>query len=127
MGSTVCILEVGYCAATRYHEKLTETQQEHATLTQILQQNGIVVHVLPVFLGNIGAMFHGTLADIKVTGAGAGRVARLASRSSHRVQKTIHSIVQSLRVADLTPEKRTARLDQRLLPRRHQSCGGPHQ
>ena len=48
---------MGYRAATRYHEKVTEKQQQHATLIRILQQKGYVVHVLLILLGNTGEIF----------------------------------------------------------------------
>ena len=34
MGKRIWIVEVGYCAATRYHDKMTEKQQQHAQLTR---------------------------------------------------------------------------------------------
>ena len=42
-GKTVWIVEVGYCAATRYHDKMLEKQQQHERLTQILQSKGFTV------------------------------------------------------------------------------------
>ena len=42
----VWILEVGYCAATRYYEKLAEKQQQHECLQRILEAKGVTVHIL---------------------------------------------------------------------------------
>ena len=39
-GKKVTVVEVGYCADTRYHAKLEEKQEQHAQLKGILQVAG---------------------------------------------------------------------------------------
>ena len=80
MGNHIWIVDVGYCAATRYHNKLIENQQQHAQLISLLESWGYTVDILPVLLGNTGEIFHSTLTNIKTTGADADRVDKLASR-----------------------------------------------
>ena len=63
---TVCIVEVGHCAATPYHDISLEPQHKHERLTQMLQSEGCTVHVLPVLLGSIGEIFMSPLANIKL-------------------------------------------------------------
>ena len=46
----IWIVEVGYCAATRYHNKMTEKQQQHAQLVSLLESLDHRV-MLPVLLG----------------------------------------------------------------------------
>ena len=106
-GKTVWIVEVGYCAATRYHDKLLEKQQQHERLTQILQSKGFTVHVLPVLLSNTAEIFKSMLLNIKLAGADADRVSILASRLSTHAQKSMQSIIQSHRVAEATPQQST--------------------
>ena len=106
-GKTVWIIEVGYCAATRYQDKLTEKKQQHQRLIDILQRTGYEVHLLPVLLGNTGEIFKSTLANIKLAGADADRVDRLASKLSFHAQKTMQSIVQARRVLEATCDQHT--------------------
>lgn len=78
-GNKSWILKVGCYARICYHEKLTEKLQQHATMIQILQQQGYQVHVLPILLGNTLEIVHGTLANIKYVvsaEADVGMVAR---------------------------------------------------
>ena len=82
MGKHIWIVEVGYCAATRYHDKMTEKQQQHAQLICLLESLDYRVNMLPVLLGNTGEIFHSTLTNIKYTGADADKVDKLASRLS---------------------------------------------
>ena len=104
-GKTVWIVEVEYCAATLYHDKLLEKQQQHERLPQILQSKGFTVHVLPVLLGNTGEIFKSTLSNIRLTGADADRISKLASRLSTHAQKSMQSIIQSRRVAEAAPQR----------------------
>ena len=104
-GKTVWIVEVGYCAATRYHDKFLEKQQQHERLTQISESKGFIVHVLPVLLGNTGEVFRSTLSNIKLAGADADRIGKLASRLSTHAQKSMQSIIQSRRVAEAIPQQ----------------------
>ena len=92
------IVEVGYCAATRYHDKLNEIQQQYAQLISLLESLCYRVDILPMLLGNTGEIFHSTLTNIKNTGADADRVDKLASRLSLHAQHTMQSIIQSRRV-----------------------------
>ena len=92
-GKTVWIVEVGYCAATRYHDNLLEKQQQHERMTQTLQSKGFTVHVLPVLLVNTGEIFKSTLLNIKLAGADADRISKLASRLSTHAQKSMQSII----------------------------------
>ena len=101
-GRTAWILEVGYCAATPYNDKLAEKQQQHASLVRILQRKGFTVHVLPVLLGNTGEISKSPLASIQLAGADVNRVNRIASRLSTHAQKSMQSIIQSRRVAELS-------------------------
>ena len=96
---------MGYCAATCYHAKFLEKQQQHERLTQILESKGFIVHVLPVLLGNTGEVFRSTLSNIKLAGADADRISKLASRLSTHAQKSMQSIIQSRRVAEATPHQ----------------------
>ena len=117
-GQIVWIVEVGYCAATRYHDNLREKQQQHERLTQILQSKGFTVHVLPVLLGNTGELFRSTLSNIKLAGAGADRISKLASRLSTYAQKSMQSIIQmhrspcraSFRAAELQKQHLSSQL-----------------
>ena len=86
MGKHIWIVEVGYCAATRYHNKMTEKQQQHAQLISLLESLDYRVNMLPVLLGTTGEIFHSTLTNIKNTGADADRVDKLASRLSLHAQ-----------------------------------------
>ena len=63
MGKRIWIVEVGYCAATGYHDKMTEKQQQHAQLISLLESLDYRVITLPVLLGTTGEIFHST--DIK--------------------------------------------------------------
>ena len=104
--NTAWIVEVGYCAAARYHDKLLQKQQQqHERLTQIMQSKGFTVHVLPVLLGNIGEVFRSTLSTIKLAGANADRISKLASRLSTHAQMSMQSIIQSCRLAETTPQQ----------------------
>ena len=67
-------MEVGYCGATRYHDKLLEKQ--HERLTQILQRKGFTVHVLSVLLGDTGEVLKSTLSNIKLAGADADGISK---------------------------------------------------
>ena len=93
------------CAATRYHDKILEKQEQHERLTQILQSKGYPVHVLPLLLGNTGEAFRSTLSNIKLAGADADRISKLASRLSTHAQKSMQSIIQSRRVAEAIPQQ----------------------
>ena len=44
----IWIVEVGYCAATRYNDKMTEKQQQHAQLISLLESLDYRVNMLPV-------------------------------------------------------------------------------
>ena len=77
-----------------------QKQQQHERLTQILQSKGFTVHVLPVLLGNTGEVFRSTLSNIKLAGADADGISKLASRLSTHAQKSKQSILQSRRVAE---------------------------
>ena len=100
MGKHIWIVEVGYCAATRYHNKMTEKQQQHARLISLLESLDYRVSMLPVLLGTTGEILHSTLTNIKNTGADADRVDKLASRLSLHAQHTMQSIIQSRRVVE---------------------------
>ena len=82
-----------------------EKQQQHERLTQILQSKGFIVHVLPVLLGNTGEVFRSTLSNIKLAGADADRISKLASRLSTHAQKSMQSIIHSRRVAEAIPQQ----------------------
>ena len=99
-GSTVWIVEVGYCAATRYHDKLVEKQQQHEQLISILEGKGYTVHLLPVLLGTTGEIFKSTLKNIKLAGADNDRVDRTASRLSLQAQESMQGIIQFRRVTE---------------------------
>ena len=99
-GTKVWIVEIGYCAATRYLEKLTEKLQQHQVLTDILKAKGFDVQVLPVILGNTGEIFKSSLTSIKQAGADPDRVDRLAAKLSTHAQTTMQSIIQSRRVTE---------------------------
>ena len=106
-GRTAWILELGYCAATQHNDELAEKQQQqqqHASLVRILQSKGFTVHVLPVLLGNKGDIFKSALASTQLAEADADRVNRIASRLSTHAQKSMQSIIQSRRVADLSQD-----------------------
>ena len=75
-GKTAWNVEVGYCAATRYHDKLLEKQQQHWRLTQILQRKGFTVRVLLVLLGDTGEVLKSTLSNIKLAGADADGISK---------------------------------------------------
>ena len=83
-----------YCAATRYHDKITEKQQQHAQLISLLEGLDYSVNMLPV-LGTTGEIFYSTFINIKNTSADADRVEKLASRLSLHAQHTMQSIIQS--------------------------------
>ena len=100
MGTHIWIVEVGYCAATRYHDKMNEKQQQHAQLISLLESLGYRVDILPVLLGNSGEIFHSTITNIKNTGADADRADKLASRLSLHAQRSMQSIIQSRRVME---------------------------
>ena len=100
MGKHTWIVEVGYCAAIRYHDKMTEKQQQHAQLISLLESLDYRVKILPVLLGTTGEIFHSTLTNIKNTGADTDRVDKLASRLSLHAQHTMQSIIQSRRVIE---------------------------
>ena len=117
-GKTVWIVEEGYCAATPYHDKVLEKQQQHERLTQILQSKGFTVHVLPVLLGNTGEISKSTLSNIKLAGADADRISMLASRLSTHAQKYMQSIIRSRRVAEATPQQSAQSHCRQLSPRR---------
>ena len=96
---TACIMEVGYCVATCYHDKLLEKQLQHERLTQILKSKGFTLHILPVLLGNTGEVFRSTLPNNKLAGADADRISELASFLSTLAQNSLQSIIQSRVVA----------------------------
>ena len=102
---TVWDVEVGYCAATCYRDMLLQKQQQHERLTQILHSKGFTIHVLPSLLGNTGEGFRSTLSNIKLAGADADRISKLASRLSNHAQKSMQSIIQIRRVAEAIPQQ----------------------
>ena len=105
----VWILEVGYSAATRYYEKLAEKQQQNQCLQRILEAKGVIVHILPVLLGNTGEIFNSTLHNIKQAGADHDRVDRLASQLSTHAQHAMQTIIKCRRVAENDSTARTSR------------------
>lgn len=50
----VWLVEGGYCADTKYEEKLAEKQQQHQRLQGMLQMYGYTIILLPIKLGYIG-------------------------------------------------------------------------
>ena len=63
MGKHIWIVEIGYCAATWYHDKWNEKQQQHAPLKSLLESLNYIVDILPMLLGNTGEIFQ----DKKIT------------------------------------------------------------
>ena len=57
MGKHIRIVEVGSCAATRYHDEVTEQQQQHAQMISLLESLKYRVDMLPVLLGTTGEIF----------------------------------------------------------------------
>ena len=107
MGKHVCIVEVGYCAATRYHDKMNEKQQQHAQLISLLESLGYRVDILPVLLGNTGEIFHSTITNIKNTGADADRADKLASRLSLHAQHSMQSNTEPPSRGEVRPRTQT--------------------
>ena len=105
----VWILEVGYCAATRYYGKLAEKQQQHQCLQRIMEAKGVTVHILPVLSGNTGEIFNSTLHNIKQAGADHDRVDRLASQLSTHAQHAMQTIIKCRRVAEKDSTASTSR------------------
>ena len=56
-------------------------------------------------LGNTGEVFRSTLSNIKLAGADADRISKLASRLSTHAQNSMQSIIQSRRVAEAIPQQ----------------------
>ena len=58
-----------------------------------------------ILLGSAGEVFRSTLSNIKLAGADADRIGKLASRLSTHAQKSMQSIIQSRRVGEAPPRQ----------------------
>ena len=55
------LVEVGYCANTKYEEKLAEKRQQHKTLHRMMQSSGYDVIMPPITQGFSGTIYMSTL------------------------------------------------------------------
>ena len=93
-GKRVTVVEVGYCADTRYHAKLEEKLEQHAQLKGILQSAGHEVEVVPLVFGTTGCIYKSCEGHLKQLGVSHDCTRRLlrtlaldAARSAHTIMK----------------------------------------
>ena len=102
---SVWTMEVQYCAAIRYHDKLLGKQQQHERLTQILQSKGFTVHIfwcVSAILVNFSEAHCRTSSLLVQMQIG---ISKLASPLSTHAQKSMQSIIQGRRVSEPIPQQ----------------------
>ena len=96
-GKKVTVVEVGYCADTRYHAKLEEKQEQHAQLKGILQAAGHEVDVVPLIFGTTGCIYKPCEDNLEQLGVSHDCTQRLLRTLALDAARAAHTIIKARR------------------------------
>ena len=96
-GKKVTVVEVGYCADTRYHAKLEEKQEQHAQLKGILQSGGHEVDVVPLIFGTTGCIYKSCEGHLRQLGVGHDCTQRRLRTLALDAARSAHTIIKARR------------------------------
>ena len=110
----VWLVEGGYCADTKYEEKLAEKQQQHQRLQSMLQMYGYTVILLPIILGFSGTIYNSTVECMQKLGIDRNflsmpRSAKLLTALHRHAITSLHSTVKLRRLLERNPKNRKRR------------------
>ena len=91
------MVEVGYCADTRYHAKLEEKQEQHAQLKGILQSAGHEVEVVPLIFGTTGCIYKSCEGHLQQLGVSHDCAQRLLRTLALDAARAAHTIIKARR------------------------------
>ena len=97
------MVEVGYCADTRYHAKLEEKQEQHAQLKGILQAAGHEVDVVPLIFGTTGCIYKSCEGHLKQLGVSHDCTQRLLRTLALDAARSAHTIIKARRQHEHKP------------------------
>ena len=89
---------------TRYADKLREKQEQHRTLTKLLEASGFETKLCPIILGSTGGIFQlseETLQELGVPGIAIQKLHRKIH--SHSIN-SMHAIIKLRRVKEQSHE-----------------------
>ena len=99
----VTVVEVGYCADTRYHAKLEDKQEQHAQLKGILQAAGHEVDVVPLIFGTTGCIYKSCEGHLKQLGVSHDCTQRLLRTLALDAARSAHTIIKARRQYEHKP------------------------
>ena len=91
----VTVVEVGYCADTRYHAKLEEKLEQHAQLKGILQSAGHEVDVVPLIFGTTGCIYKSCEGHLRQLGVSHECTQRLLRTLALDAARSAHTIIKA--------------------------------
>ena len=94
------IVEVGYTSEGSFEEKLTEKNQQHQQLKDLLETQAFQVRVIPIILGSTGGIFNISTDGLEQLGIDQSRRGRLYKKLHHDAITWMHAIIKKRRVLD---------------------------
>ena len=93
----VHVVEVGYTAESRYHDKEQEKRQQHSAFIKALTDLGHDVQLHTIILGSTGGLFTDTTATLENLRIGKQQISYLKSKLHVHSVKWLHAIVKKRR------------------------------
>ena len=96
----VWIVEGGYCADTRYEEKLQDKEAQHQELHAALTDVGYNVATLPIILGFSGSNYHATTDALAQLGIEHKQAEKVMLKVHEHAKISLQSIIMSRRALE---------------------------
>ena len=90
----IWIVEGGYCTDTRYTDKYTRKELQHAKLQTLLKQQGYEVILLPLVLGVTGAIYKTNVTALNSLGIERDKAKKLLKELHLHAVLTHHTIIK---------------------------------